>query len=151
MYSYVMSYAGSSNNKNEEGDDNNNNNDNNNLNNCSYKKLNKEDYEFIKKKAKELGEDFEINDYNEKINRLNEGVQNIIQNFEKLSSIHSKFIHALDNIVNNDNEYRNININKDKYREIEIKNNDVDIFNDNDDEENCESSEKIIIRIIFQK
>ena len=50
MYSYVMSYAGNSNNKEEERDENNNNNDNNNLNNCFYKKLNKEDYEFIKNK-----------------------------------------------------------------------------------------------------
>ena len=140
MYNYVMSYTTSSNNKDEEGEEHNNNNENNNLNNCYYKKLTKEDYEFIKKKSKELGEDFEINNYNEKINRLNEGVKNIIQNFEKYITIHSKFLHSLDNIVNNDNDFRNVN--KEKDNEIKNKNSDIDVFNDNDDEEeNCESSE----------
>ena len=136
MYNYLKSYTGSSNNNEEEGEENKNNNKTNESSNIFYKKLSKEDYEFIKKKTKELGEDFEINDYNEKINRLNEGVKNIIQNFEKLLSVHEKNTHALENIVNNDNNKKNLDKN------YEIKNNNIDKFDDNVDEEN--SNKKII-------
>lgn len=107
MYNYLKSYTGSSNKNEEEGEENNNNNNACNLSNSYYKKLSKEDEEFIKKKNKALGEDFEINDYNDKINRLNDGVQNIIQNFEKLISINNRKIQALENIVNNDKNYKN--------------------------------------------
>ena len=134
MLNYVMSYA-SSNKKeeNEENNNNNNNEENNNISNTFYKKLSKEDYEYIKKKMKELGEDFEINEYNEKINRLNEGIKNIIQNFKKLSTIREKNIHCLENIINNDNYYRNNK--KDKIDKININiNNNVDRYDDGDTE-----------------
>ena len=100
FYNNVKSYISSNNNNNNEGEKDENNNYN--LNNTMFKRLNKEDEEFIKKKTKELGEDFDINDYNEKINRLNEGVKNIIENFEKLIVLKNKKIKALENIVNND-------------------------------------------------
>ena len=122
MYNYLKSYTGSSNNNEEEGEENKNNNKTNEASNIFYKKLSKEDYEFIKKKTKELGEDFEINDNNEKINRLNEGVKNIIENFEKLIVIKNKKIKALENIVNND---------KNQLKLIKRKNKDD--FDDDDD------------------
>ena len=139
MFNYVMSYASSSNN-NEDEEEKENNKNNNEVSNIFYKKLNKEDYDFINQKSKELGEDFEINEYNEKINRLNEGVKNIIQNLEKISIIRNKNIHALENIVNNDNNYRNLNK---ENKSIKInKDSNIDTYddNDNDDDENCESN-----------
>ena len=139
MFNYVMSYAGSSNNKENEEEKENNKNNNNEQSNLFYKKLSKEDYDFINKKSKELGENFEINEYNEKINRLNEGVKNIIQNLEKISIIRDKNIHALENIVNNDNNYRNINR---ENKNIKIsKDNNIDTYDDKDEEENCENCE----------
>ena len=109
MFSYVMSNANSSNNNEDEEEKENNKNNNKEVSNVFYKKLSQKDYNFINKKSKELGENFEINEYNEKINRLNEGVKNIIQNLEKISVIRDKNIHALENIITNDNNYRNIN------------------------------------------
>ena len=101
MYNLVMNYANNSSKKNEEGEDDNNANENNdeNSSNITSKKLTKEDYEYIRKNTKVLGEDFDINDYNEKINRLNEGVKNIIENFEKLNSTRKKSLDALKEIV----------------------------------------------------
>ena len=127
IYSYAMSYV-SSGNKNEEEKEENNINNNNNKSNVFYKKLSKEDFEFIEKKAKELGENFEIKDYNEKINRLNEGIKNIIQNFEKLSDIHKKNTQAFQNIVNNDNNYKKTNkpkIDDDEDEDIGDNNNKI--------------------------
>lgn len=106
MYSYVKSYAISTNNEDEDDEDNNN--KNNEASNVFYKKLSKDDYEYIKKKKSDLGEDYEINEYNEKINRLNEGVKNIIQNFEKLIAVHEKNTHSLETIVNNDDNMQNL-------------------------------------------
>jgi len=117
-----MSYVSSGNKNEEEKEDNNVN--NNNKSNVFYKKLSKDDFEFIKRKTKELGENFEINDYNEKINRLNEGIKNIIQNFEKLSEIHKKNTQALQNIVNNDNNYKKTN--KAKINDDEDVDEDID-------------------------
>lgn len=114
MYSYVKSYAISHNNEDEDEEDNNN--KNNDVSNIFYKKLSKEDYEYIKKKKSDLGEDFEINEYNEKINRLNEGVKNIIQNFEKLITVHEKNTHSLEAIVNNDDNMKNLIKKYDKKR-----------------------------------
>ena len=125
MYNYLKSYSSTNNNNEEENNINKNNEDNNNF----YKNLSKEDYEYIKKKIKELGEDFEINEYNEKIDRLNEGVKNIIQNFEKLFSIQEKNTHALENIVINDKNIKNL---EEKY---ETKNNNIDKFDDNNNNE----------------
>lgn len=120
LYNYAKSYV-SSNNKNEEEKEDNNDNANNNKNSILYRKLSNEDYEFIKKKKVELGEDYNINDYNEKINRLNEGVKNLILNFEKLSEIRKKNTQALQNIVNNDNNSQKLNkeANKDKENNID--------------------------------
>ena len=130
MFNYIKTYTTSNTNK-EEGEDNNNNNKNTyNLNDNANKKLNKEDDEFIKKKKKELGEDFEINDYNEKINRLNVGVINIIQNIEKLISINIKKNQALENIVNNDKNFKNLMKSLDNE-----KNNSFTIEGDDDEEE----------------
>ena len=128
MYNYIWSYAGSSNNNNEENKEENNN--NNNSSNLSSKKLTKEDDEFLKKKTKELGEDFEINDYKEKISRLNEGIKNLLDNFEKLTASHKKNIRCLENIINNDNCYRKLNKEKENPLNIESKNENVDKFYD---------------------
>ena len=128
MYNYMMSYK-SNTNKEDENDENNNNNNNDENNNYFYKKLRKEDYEFIKKKTKEMGEDFQINNYNERINRLNDGVKNIIQNFENLISVNNKKINILKNIIKNDDIYKNLN--KEKNDE---KNEDDDDDNDKDNE-----------------
>ena len=135
MFNYIKSYTTSNTNK-EEGEENNINNNKNtyNINDNVYKKLNKEDEEFIKKKTKELGEDFEINDYNEKINRLNDGVINIIQNIEKLIALNSKKNQAIENIVNNDKNYKNIM----KSKENE-KNNSFS-FEDDDNEEKSKNN-----------
>ena len=138
MFNYVMSYAGSSNNKENEEEKENNKNNNNEQSNLFYKKLSKEDYDFINKKSKELGENFEINEYNEKINRLNEGVKNIIQNLENISNIRKKNIHAMDSIVNNDNNYRSLNK---ENKTIKInKDSSIDTYdeNDDDDDEICQ-------------
>jgi hypothetical protein len=129
IYNKAWSYV-SSNNKNEGEKEENNENEKDEKNSILYKKLSNEDFEFIKKKTKELGEDFDINDYNEKINRLNEGVKNLIQNFEKLSEIHKKNTQALQNIVNNDNNIQKLNKEAEKAKE-----NNID-----DDEDNCESN-----------
>ena len=101
MYSYIKSFTTSSNNEEEEKE-------NNNKDNNYYKKLTKEDYEFIDKKRKELGEDFEVNEYENKISRLNEGLKSSIDNFEKLIAINDKQLTALDNIINNDNKIKNL-------------------------------------------
>ena len=140
MFNYVMSYASSNNNNEEEEEKENNKNNNNEINNVFYKKLSKEDFDFINKKSKELGENFEINEYNEKINRLNEGVKNIIQNLENISNIRKKNIHALDSIVNNDNNYRNLH-KENKNKNIKInKDSNIDTYDENDDDdENCEN------------
>ena len=139
MFSYVMSYSSSSNNNEDEEEKENNKNNNKEVSNVFYKKLSQKDYSFINTKSKELGENFEINEYNEKINRLNEGVKNIIQNLEKISIIRDKNIHAMENIVNNDNNYRNINR---ENKSIKIsKNNNIDTYDDKDEEENCENCE----------
>ena len=125
MYNLVMNYANNSSKKNEEGEDDNNANENNdeNSSNITSKKLTKEDYEYIRKNTKVLGEDFDINDYNEKINRLNEGVKNIIENFEKLNSTRKKSLDALKEIVNKDKSIKSLN-----------KNNKVDNFDFNEEE-----------------
>ena len=74
MFNYVMSYTGA-NNKEDENEENKNNNNTDDKGNFFYKKLRTEDFDFIKRKTKGLGEDFEINNYNEKINRLNDGLK----------------------------------------------------------------------------
>ena len=131
MFNYIKTYTTSNTNKEEEEDNNINNNKNTyNLNDNANKKFNKEDDEFIKKKKKELGEDFEINDYNEKINRLNVGVINIIQNIEKLMSINIRKNQALENIVNNDKNFKNLMKSLDNE-----KNNSFTIEGDDDEEE----------------
>ena len=127
MYNYLWSYAGSNNNNEENKEEKNNNN----INDISNQKLTKEDDEFIKKKTKELGEDFEINDYKEKISRLSEGVKNLIDNFEKLTNIHKKNIHSLENIINNDNCYRKLN--RENSLNNESKNENVDKFYDEEE------------------
>ena len=136
MYNYVMSYK-SNTNKEDENEENNNNNNNDENNNYFYKKLRKEDYEFIKKKTKEMGEDFQINNYNERINRLNDGVKNIIQNFENLISVNNKKINILKNIIKNDDIYRNLNKEKN-----DGKNDDDDDDNDKDNEKSGNSLSK---------
>ena len=73
-----------------------------------FRKLSKEDEEFIKKKTRELGEYFDVNNYNEKINRLNDGLKNIIENFEKLIAIKNVKIKALENIVDNDKNHQKL-------------------------------------------
>lgn len=142
MFNYVMSYASSSNNNEDEEEKENNKNNNNEVSNVFSQKLSKEDYDFINKKSIELGENFEINEYNEKINRLNEGIKNIIQNLEQISIIRDKNIHALENIINNDNNYRNL-FKENKSIKIN-KNNNIDTYDDNDndidEDENCESN-----------
>ena len=111
VYNYVKSYTNNSNKKNEEGEEDNNANENNDENSSSvfYKKLTKEDYDYIKKNTKELGEDYNINDYNEKINRLNEGVKIIIENLEKLTLTRKKSLDALKEIVNKDKDIKSLN------------------------------------------
>jgi hypothetical protein len=111
IYNYVKNYANNSNTKNEEGEEENNANENNdeNSSNIFYKKLTKEDYDYIKQNRKEIGEDYDINDYNEKINRLNEGVKIIIENLEKLSSTRKKSLDALKEIVNKDKDIKSLN------------------------------------------
>jgi len=111
IYNYVKNYANNANTKNEDGEEENNANENNdeNSSNIFYKKLTKEDYDYIKQNRKEIGEDYDINDYNEKINRLNEGVKIIIENLEKLSSTRKKSLDALKEIVNKDKAIKSLN------------------------------------------
>ena len=113
MYSYLKSFTTSNNNNEEEKENNNTNN--------FDKELTKEDHEFISKKSKELGEDFEIKEYEEKISRLNEGLKSIIDNFEKLIVINDKKYANLDNIIKNDNILKNLSkgnfINEDEFGE----------------------------------
>ena len=111
IYNYVKNYANNANTKNEDGEEENNANENNdeNSSNIFYKKLTKEDYDYIKQNRKEIGEDYDINDYNEKINRLNEGVKIIIENLEKLSSTRKKSLDALKEIVNKDKDIKSLN------------------------------------------
>ena len=122
MYNYVINYTNNSNKKNEEGEEENNTNENNeeNTSNIFYKKLTKEDYDYIKKSTKELGEDFDINDYNEKINRLNEGVKIIIENLEKISLTRKKSLDALKEIINKDKDILSLSKNKNKQDDFDI-------------------------------
>ena len=124
VMNFVKNYTNNSK-KNEEGEEENNINENNDggMSSFFFKKLTKDDHDYIKKKTKELGEDFAINDYNGKINKLNEGVNNIIQNFEKLSAIRKKSLDALKEIVNKDKDIKSLN-----------KNNKVDDFDFNEEE-----------------
>jgi hypothetical protein len=133
VYNYVKSYTNNSNKKNEEGEEDNNANENNDENSSSvfYKKLTKEDYDYIKKNTKELGEDYNINDYNEKINRLNEGVKIIIENLEKLTLTRKKSLDALKEIVNKDKDIKSLN-KKNKKDDFDINEeekgeNDIDL------------------------
>ena len=122
MYMYVKSYTNNTNKKNEEGEEDNNINENNdeNASNISFKKLTKEDYDYIRKNTKEIGEDFDINDYNDKINRLNEGVKIIIENLEKISSTRKKSIDALKEIVNKDKDIKSLNKNNNKVDDFDL-------------------------------
>ena len=126
---FVKNYANNTTKKNEEGEEENIKNESNDssINSFFMKKLTKDDHDFIKKKTKELGEDFDVNDYNEKINTLNEGVNNIIQNLEKLYSVRKKSLDALKEIVNKDKDIKKLN-----------KKKIVDEFdiNENDNKEN---------------
>ena len=124
VVNFVKTYT-NNNKKNEEGEEENNINENNDggVSSFFFKKLTKDDHDYIKRKTKELGEDFSVNDYNGKINKLNEGVNNIIQNFEKLSAIRKKSLDALKEIVNKDKDIKNLN-----------KNNKVDDFDINEEE-----------------
>ena len=103
VYNLVKNYTNNGNKKNEDGEEENNINENKDENMSSFfiKKLTKDDFEYIKQKSKNLGEDHDINDYNDKINRLNDGVKMILENFEKLGSTRKKSIYALKEIVNN--------------------------------------------------
>ena len=124
LYNNVKSYISSSNNNEGEGEEEKNNKIYD-INSNTFKKLSKEDEEFIKKKTKELGEDFDINDYNEKISRLNDGLKSIIENLEKIIAIKNVKIKALENIVNNDKNHQKL-----------MKKNDIDDFDDDDIESN---------------
>ena len=95
------------------------------MNSFFCKKLTKEDYDYIKENSKNLGEDFDVNDYDEKINKLNYGVKTIIHNFEKISETRKKGLDALKAIVNKDKNIKNLN-----------KKNKVDDFDLNDEEKN---------------
>ena len=133
LYNNVKSYISSNNNNNEaEGEENNNNYINKNSN--MFRKLSKEDEEFIKKKTRELGEDFDVNNYNEKINRLNDGLKNIIENFEKLIAIKNVKIKALENIVDNDKNHQKL-----------IKKNDFD------DDDNSQSKTNLNVKSNIKK
>ena len=126
VYNKVMNYTNNNNNKkNEEGEEENNINENNDesMNSFFCKKLTKEDYDYIKENSKNLGEDFDVNDYDEKINKLNYGVKTIIHNFEKISETRKKGLDALKAIVNKDKNIKNLN-----------KKNKVDDFDLNDEE-----------------
>lgn len=128
VYNKVMNYTNNNNNKkNEEGEEENNINENNDesMNSFFCKKLTKEDYDYIKENSKNLGEDFDVNDYDEKINKLNYGVKTIIHNFEKISETRKKGLDALKAIVNKDKNIKNLN-----------KKNKVDDFDLNDEEKN---------------
>ena len=125
MYNYVKNYTNGNTKKNEEGEEENNQNENNdeNASNIFGKKLTKEDYDYIKKNTKNLGEDFDVNDYNDKINRLNEGVKDIIENLEKLSLTRKKSLDALKEIINKDKDIKKLN-----------KNNKADDFDINEED-----------------
>ena len=92
----------------------------------TYIKLNEEDYDFIKKNTSNLGENREINEYKEKISRLNEGAKSLIQNFNDSLSNNEKKINALQNIIyiNNDiqkfNSKKNDDDENEKFSENEI-------------------------------
>ena len=111
VYNKVMNYTNNNNNKkNEEGEEENNINENNDesMNSFFCKKLTKEDYDYIKENSKNLGEDFDVNDYDEKI-----------------SETRKKRLDALKAIVNKDKNIKNLN-----------KKNKVDDFDLNDEEKN---------------
>ena len=130
---FVKNYANNTGKKNEEGEDENNINESNDSSMSSFflKKLTKDDHDFIKKKTKELGEDFDVNDYNEKINKLNEGVNNIIQNLEKINTARKKSLDFLKEIVNKDKDIKILNKKKvvDEFdiNEDDNKENNIDI------------------------
>ena len=130
---FVKNYANNQSKKNEEAEEENNINESNDssMNSFFLKKLTKDDHDFIKKKTKELGEDFAVNDYNEKLNKINEGVNNIIQNLEKLNSARKKSLDALKEIVNKDKDIKILNKKKvvDEFdmNEEDKKENNIDI------------------------
>ena len=130
---FVKNYANNPGKKNEEGEEESNINESNDssLNSFFLKKLTKDDHDFIRKKTKDLGEDFDVNDYNGKINKLNEGVNNIIQNLEKINTARKKSLDALKEIVNKDKDIKILNKKKvvDDFdiNEDESKENNIDI------------------------
>jgi len=136
VYNLVKNYTNNGNKKNEDGEEENNINENKDENMSSFfiKKLTKDDFEYIKQKSKNLGEDHDINDYNDKINRLNDGVKMILENFEKLGSTRKKSIYALKEIVNKDKDIIKLNNNS---------NNQNDLFDINENE-NVERKENDI-------
>lgn len=119
MINYVWGNKNGSNTE-QEGNENQENKDSSN-NEVVTKKLSEEDFKFIKSKHSELNEDYEINDYQNKLSRLNEGLKNILDNFEKLKRVHETNTHALEKIVLINNEMEKEN--KDKAGKKEIKSN----------------------------
>ena len=123
VYNYIKGYATSSSNKNGEGEEDNNNNEN--ASNIFNKQLTNEDYEYVKKNYKELGEDLDINDYDNIISRLNEGVKMILEKLEKISETRKKSLKALKEIINKDKELKSIDKNKNIKDDEEDKKEDV--------------------------
>ena len=123
VYNYIKGYATSSNNKGGEGEDDNNNNEN--ASNIFNKQLTNEDYEYVKKNYKELGEDLDINDYDNIISRLNEGVKMILEKLEKISETRKKSLKALKEIINKDKELKSLDKNKNITDDEEDKKEDV--------------------------
>ena len=130
---FVKNLANNTGKKNEEGEEEKSiiENKDSTMNSFFMKKLTKDDYDFIKQKTKDLGEDYSVNDYNEKINTLNEGVNNIIQNLEKLNAARKKSLDALKEIVNKDKDIKKLSKKKieDDFdmNEEKSKENDIDI------------------------
>ena len=129
VYNLVKTYTNDSNKKSEENEGDNNINENNDESTSSFfiKKLNKEDFDYVEKQYSKLGENPEINEYNNKINTLNDGVKMIINNFEKLSTIRKKTLFALQEIVNKDKDIIKLSNNN---RKNSI---DIDKKEDNED------------------
>ena len=141
VYNYYLSWTKNPENKEEENEDKNSG-----SGDLSYIKLSEENYDFIKKNKKNLGENNEINNYKEKISRLNEGVKSIIKNYEELETFYEKNTHALEKIgfINSDIQ---------KYSTIDKnKNSNVDKFDIEEDEnEKDDNIKKIKDYCTFQR
>ncbi len=113
--------------------------------------LQEKDFEFIKNNQSDLGENFEINNYEKEIMKYCNGIEYLIINYEKEMNIYDKKNKALNNIINlfeKDNKQENKKDsqkedkkNKDDFENVDDKEKD-NTDNDDKEKENKEKDNK---------